>query len=374
MDSPTILDFAALLQPIAGSAPTGNDPRQDLSPNASFGRLKSARSQASAAERAGATDPEAMQQSLVLWRSIGKLSTQLLATTAKDLQVGAWLIESLARTKGFAGLRDGFRLARELCEQFWDDLHPRPDEDGISTRVSPLTGLNGVDSEGTLIAPIARIPITAGGEAQFATWQWTKATTSYQGNTADENYEQRRTQYETANLELKAKVEAAVRSSGADFYVALDTELGQALDEFDKLVALLDQKCGQDSPPSSSIRGAISATRDTVRTIAKDLLPSEATPDAGGAGTGGGASGAGGGSGPSGVLNTREAAFAQLKRVADFFRRTEPHSPISYMVEQAVRYGGLTLPELLVELIPDDGARSAFFTRTGIRPPTQSTS
>jgi type VI secretion system protein ImpA len=67
---------------------------------------------------------------------------------------------------------------------------------------------------------------------------------------------------------------------------------------------------------------------------------------------------------------TREDAFRALLQVADFFRRTEPHSPVSYALEQAVRWGRMPLPELFGELISDEAIRTELFRRIGIpRPP-----
>jgi type VI secretion system protein ImpA len=57
--------------------------------------------------------------------------------------------------------------------------------------------------------------------------------------------------------------------------------------------------------------------------------------------------------------------------VAQFFKKTEPHSPVSYALEQAVRWGRMGLPELLSELIPDDASRVQLFKMVGIRPPEQ---
>src|SRR5262249_6410380 len=94
------------------------------------------------------------------WRPIERNSITALGTKSKDLEITAFLIEALLRLHGFAGLRDGFRLARELTEKFWDNLFPMPDEEGLETRLGGLIGLNGADSEGTLIAPIGRVPIT----------------------------------------------------------------------------------------------------------------------------------------------------------------------------------------------------------------------
>ena len=61
--------------------------------------------------------------------------------------------------------------------------------------------------------------------------------------------------------------------------------------------------------------------------------------------------------------------FRTLERVADFFRQTEPHSPLAYALNQAVRWGRMPLPDLLTELIPDEAARTSFFRITGIQPP-----
>jgi len=66
---------------------------------------------------------------------------------------------------------------------------------------------------------------------------------------------------------------------------------------------------------------------------------------------------------------TREQAFSELAKIADFFRRIEPHSPISYTLDEVVRRGRMTLPELLSELIQDEGARRLFLLSSGIKPP-----
>ncbi len=69
---------------------------------------------------------------------------------------------------------------------------------------------------------------------------------------------------------------------------------------------------------------------------------------------------------------TREDMLKELGRIADYFRRTEPHSPLAYTLEEAVRRGRLTWPELLAEVVPDDGVRSAILVMLGIRPPPSS--
>ena len=66
-------------------------------------------------------------------------------------------------------------------------------------------------------------------------------------------------------------------------------------------------------------------------------------------------------------LNSREQAIGSLDTIAEFFRKTEPHSPMSYAIEQVIRWSDLTLPELLQELIQDGDARNGFFKLSGIK-------
>jgi type VI secretion system protein ImpA len=80
------------------------------------------------------------------------------------------------------------------------------------------------------------------------------------------------------------------------------------------------------------------------------------------------AGGSSGGRSPSGNIVGREDAFKTLMKVAEFFRRTEPHSPVSYALEQAVRWGRMPLPDLIKDLVSDDTVRREFFRRTGIKP------
>ena len=58
-----------------------------------------------------------------------------------------------------------------------------------------------------------------------------------------------------------------------------------------------------------------------------------------------------------------------LAQIAEFFQRTEPHSPLAYTLKDAVRRGRMTWPELLEEMVPDAASRSAIMSGLGIRPP-----
>jgi type VI secretion system protein ImpA len=358
MASPEVLELNNLLDPIPGSAPTGEDLRADSSPNSLYYQIKDARTAARAAERQAVLDGD--ESARPDWRPVMRYGEKALAERSKDLEVVAYMIEALARLRGFAGLRDGFRLARELVERYWDGLYPMPDEEGLLTRVAPLTSLNGDDAEGTLLTPIAKIPLTEGG-APYAVYHYQQAVTLAQ---ADEETREKRVQQGAVSLAL---IERAVGETPAPYFVELVDDLRQCRAEFDALNRALEERCGAQAPPASNIRGALDACLDAVLTVARHKLPAAGAPvpEANGAPAANGAAAPA----PPGEARTRDEALQMLLKVAEFFRRTEPHTPVSYALEQAVRWGRMSLPELLTDLIQDEGARQALFHRVGIRPP-----
>jgi type VI secretion system protein ImpA len=65
---------------------------------------------------------------------------------------------------------------------------------------------------------------------------------------------------------------------------------------------------------------------------------------------------------------TRESAFQTIERVAQFFERTEPHSPVYFALRQVVRWGRMPFPDLLAELIADDSVMHSLRKQIGLPP------
>jgi type VI secretion system protein ImpA len=51
--------------------------------------------------------------------------------------------------------------------------------------------------------------------------------------------------------------------------------------------------------------------------------------------------------------DSRAQALAQLREIAAFFRRTEPHSPVAYLAEKAAEWGMQPLHVWLREVVKD---------------------
>jgi type VI secretion system protein ImpA len=53
----------------------------------------------------------------------------------------------------------------------------------------------------------------------------------------------------------------------------------------------------------------------------------------------------------NGSVALRDEAYRQLREAAEFLLRTEPHSPVPYLVRRAIAWGGMSLSQLLEELL-----------------------
>jgi type VI secretion system protein ImpA len=376
MPSPDILDFQSLLAPISGENPAGQQLRRG---DRAYDEVRDAADRARSAEKKllyeGGVDSHGQQTTPADWGSILKLAPKTLAQQSKDLRLVAALIEALVRVKGFAGLRDGFRLVRELVSTYWDTLHPLPDEDGIATRVAPLTYLNGEEGKGTLPDPILRIPISEGKSVgPFSTADYRDAAALEMVS----DPEKRARREEEPGVVTMQAFQSAVHETSPRFFSALLEDITQCREEFAELGRTLEQRCGKDAdgyplaPPSAAIREALETCFDVASKISRNVVGPPATvevadktvvsadenPD--------GALTVPAGGDFRGTVRSREEAFRALLRVAEYFKQTEPHSPVSYALEQAVRWGRMSLPDLLADLVPEEPLRQQMFKRMGI--------
>lgn len=377
MATADVIQLEALLAPIAGDKPAGIDLRADANPASEYFKLKDSRFAARAKEREIDADPSMAAGELPEWRTILELAPKLLATQAKDLEIAAWFVEALLRRHGVAGLRDGIRLVRGLVETYWDGLYPIPDEDGLAAKVAPLTALNGEGADGTLIQPIRKIPLTDGRDpGPFAAWHYDQAQKL--ATITDEKAKQWHGKAGTATMD---QIETSKRATKPKFFVELVDDLRICQEEFTGLTAALDKSCGQDSPPTSTIRNTLESVMAIATTLGHDALAAaKAAADAAAAGEaavdGDGAATPGKpqASAPGlmlGPVRNREDAFGAMLQLGEYFRRTEPHTFVPFAVEELVRRGRMALPDLLSELIKDPAQRKTFYIMAGMKPPDE---
>ncbi len=361
MASPALIDINTLLEPISEESAAGEDIRNDPSPTSMYSMTKDARNSARAAERNSMFDGGSTE-AIENWNKITELAPKILASEAKDIEIACWYTEALIRKAGFQGLRDGFSLIRQLIEQYWDDgLYPVPDEDGVETRVGSIAGLNGEGTEGVLLAPIRSTHITDDVQpGPFSLWQYKQAIDIKRISDSDRRAEQ------ASKIGFSMDdIERAVEQSSTTYFVDLRDDVCESITEYRNINNLLNSHCGnQHAPPTGKIIELLEETLSAINHIAKHKLPTEIVskeselspeqtqPNSATPGT---------------SLNSRDEAFRQLATISDFFRRTEPHSPISYILEKAVKWGDMSLDELMNELIPDTSSRTTYSSLTGVQ-------
>lgn len=364
MGSPIILNFDVLLAPIPGDAPPGIDLR--VPDDSVYWPMRVAASESRDIERKVLEQPGNDQYSLeqCRWDEVAEMAEKALAEESKDFEVAAWLCEALLRKHGFPGLRDGLRLARRLMERYWDALFPQPSDDTISVRVSQFRGL----FRGALVVPIQRVPMTENMEYSFLDHYLAEMLEGVK----DVKLRQARIDKGETTLQ---QFEQDVQASSNQFYENLLADIGDVEVELEQFAKELQEKCREYSDaedalePPREVLKALEDYKKVVATLIGNRLtkteegdtPADAAPGAEAAAIVPGAS----------TALTRDAALKQLRDLAEFFRKIEPHSPISHHIQEAVHWGALSLPELLAELIPQDNTRKEVFTRIGITESTQ---
>lgn len=361
MPSEAIIDINSLLEPVSEDNPVGIDIREDSSSSSVYYTLKDARNSARTAERNSMFDGSSSEAD-ENWRTIIKLAPDILKNNTKDLEVASWYTEALIRRHGFPGLKAGFSIIKQMIEKYWDNLYPLPDEDGIETRVSSLTGLNGEGAEGVLIAPIRNAKITDDIlPGPFNYWQYTQALDIQK--ITDEDSRSEKTNKIGFNIE---DIENVVAGSSEEYYLSLRSDITECLSDFREISRMLDEHCGSmEAPPTSNIINALESTLGVVNHVAKFKFPVESSnePEYNEDGIEIDSSS----SNTSGSIKNRTEAFRRLNEISDFFRRTEPHSPISYALDKAVKWGDMSLGELMRELIPDSSSLDHYGSLTGIK-------
>ncbi|MBU2870483.1 type VI secretion system protein TssA [Colwellia sp. E2M01] len=358
------LNIEDLIQPINADIETGTNPRDDVSPTSIYYLLKDIRNTSRAKERKALVNDENLLSIATDWRPILEQVPEILKNQCKDLEFVAWLVEALCRIHGFKGLTLGFTLAAELIERYWDNLYPTPDLDDLSERLAPLIGLNGIESEGSLIQPIKAILITEGqSEGPFSTWQYEQALDV---DRLDNDKQIKKFESGAVSLE---EVEIAIKETPDSFFIQLNKDIDDSILAFNRLSEVMDVAMGGDPQPTSYISAAIQACSICVKQLAENVLKKSAEEEyvEEAEDTDNEMEKSESNLGINQQINSREKAIQNLDVIAAYFRKTEPHSPMSYAIEQVIRWSELSLPELLQELIQDGDARNGFFKLSGIR-------
>lgn len=363
------LAIAELFLPLPDGA--GPDLRAGGQGADSYLSLKDFRAEARRAERdalqSGDTDADPLHAGLKAWGEVATRAEILLSTTAKDLQVGAWLCEAWLRTEGFPGLAAGIGLLAGLVESWWDEgLHPLEDGDGEETRLAPLIGLFGRGEAGTLLQPIKLLPLTDHGGDPVALW----TVETVQAQSVRHDDPELREQMTERRRERLDAVGVAIAKASPAFATTTIAAIGEALLALDRLMSAIDARTTMGrfgSQVARPLEDALALLRehhpDTAKTEDEPMSDGAEIDAEFASAPENGALAAR----KAGKITDRDAALETLIEVAAFFERNEPQSLVGQSLRDVVRRANLPLEALLAELLPENEQRAMFLLRAGIR-------
>ena len=321
-------DFDRFLTPIEGESPCGLDLEYDNEFLALTQAIAGKPEQQFGDTVIPAVDPD--------WRIVAGLCQTLLERT-KDLRIVAWLTLAETHMHGVVPFASGLKLALNLCEQYWDGVHPRIEVDGDTDpylRMNAISAFSGSEFSGEdrLIqalrqSSLVKQPMVLSfRDAELAFGKASEATYSLE--------------------QISPTLSDAQAAGNADI-----AAVGDAYSSYRALRALLDERVSVAEAPDMDRLDSV------LKPVAQGLerLRSSAASET--EATGESVSEDGTvtirGDGGSGVVRNREDARRALDRVCDYLERNEPSNPASLFARRAQRLLSMPFLDIMRELSPD---------------------
>ncbi len=383
-------DLAAFLAPLdtdTAEGPAGPSLRYDPV----YGRIREARTEEDASLPMGEWTRPLKKAD---WRAAEMLCTELLQRRSKDLQVAAWLTEAWLHRHGIDGLIAGARLLEGLVREFWEGVHPRIGDDGdADMRAAAFVWANDTLAHVLLMrVPLLAWPDFSPPFINLSDWQRALTTEFGAGAGASAGNAKAKGNAKEVIEEPSAQtvsrqdiLDRAMRELHA--LAALDDRVALAAEAWRDLTALLDERMGIDAPSLSKVAEMLARMRQALRSLLQERDPRDQpkpvamTPP------------------PAYVLEddmsetpltispphiavvsaplqqaaangrigSRAEAYQLLELAAEYLLREEPHSPTPYLVNRAVAWGRMPLPQLMQEVLREDGDLNRYFSIIGVR-------
>ncbi len=329
-----VADIETLLNPVAGTDPCG----ADLEYDPAFTTLDKA-AQGKPEQQIGSTIIPAEPPD---WKSVGRQATDLFART-KDLRVAVHLAKALLRTDGLAGFAEGLTVIDRLIQACWDGVYPRldPDDDNDPTmRLNILATLAAPD----LLSALRATPLISSRTLGRYAYKDVEAAAAAGGASAGDGSAPSTAAIDAAaldcdvqELQKDAMAAAACLAALGSLDAALSEHVGPGgiggwgalTTVVQKIASFLKTTLARRSPAAASAisaaDGAAAGNPATPQTIS--ALPGE--------------------------IGSREDVLRTLDKIAAYYTRHEPSSPIPLFIERCKRLVTMSFLDIVKELVPD---------------------
>lgn len=347
-----VINLELMLQPISEESPAG----ESLRYSGIYDEIQEARR----ADENLSQGEWQTELKIADFRRVIGVAAPALEKDTKDLQIAVWLSEALVKEYGFVGLRDSLKLIAGLQEIFWETLFPEIDEGDMEGRANAVAVF---DSQAAFAVKGA--PITDAEGYGFSDWEDSKRfdipdNIETLDSSDQQRYNELRIQAEKENRVTAAKWRAEISQSRRAFYEELNFLIDECWTGYNDLNRINEEKYDRNQTPGL---GKLKKALDDIQTQVKKLLDDKRAeePDENvevveetTIGEEGVVVKTGGIAVASGSIQNRQDALKRLSDIASFFQKTEPHSPISYLVQRAVKWGNMPLESWLQDVIKDE--------------------
>jgi len=367
------LDFKQLLDPIEGDKPSGCYLKDD---RAQYRALRNTFNAAQSSFRRfietpdSSNDEELFEENQKNWQAVSDACWQTLTEKSKDIEIYCWWVMSLVfQADSINKIAASLATITPFIETFWPDVNPYlPDNKLKSTDLSaqkteraelqlkPLIQLFGESSNsGLLYMPLQMIALV--GEIDHT--KYLSATKSGTLPALKIQAQKDFLSYENDITETVKALDFSIKS--VDIFDAwlrtqitalslpvistqfLKNNLTDCLQAIKFLVEdsyqhwpLEQQKAVEITDEPIQQTANTNADRKVNANIVQNVTVSKrqtAFVESG-----------------DQTMN-RDLAFHELRKIAEYFAKNEPHSPVSFLLEKAIRWGYMSLPDLMEELV-----------------------
>jgi type VI secretion system protein ImpA len=291
------------------------------------------------------------------WPAIERLCIDLLAHRSKDLQIALWLAESWMRQHGLAGLAHGLALVDALLRRYWPQLHPAIEDDGdADARLASLEWLNEALSASLALHAVLftvegerPLPVTLADWGQMAARETASAAPAGTATQPTRAEVLAQAGQLGPALAYTGAASAACLDALASIGTLLRTQLGDAAPQLARLQGVLEAilRVLAQIRPTEAVAEPDIGERAPIADAVAEAAPVSATVD------------------PARWRN-RSEAYRTLEALADYLADVEPHSPTPFLLRRAANWGQMSLPEVIAEIIREEGDASRLFNILGV--------
>lgn len=347
------ISLDALLAPIDAAIPCGR-PARDCP---LYGQIVRERRQADTTLPMGAWGLDLKRTD---WLKVSHLVAEMLAHQSKDMQLLAWLCEAQIQLYGIAGIAPAMVLFGTMTARYWDSIHPCRSNGDYEHRANVIRSMSDKKLAVLRLAPL--IQLKNGKTHCWADWE--------QAHYHERARAAGRSDLAAEGATLAQLQEALDATSAADF-LELRGRLSDALQAVEEMNAALGPRFEGDAPSLHNTVELLESIRSLVDSeLHKQGVQIEPLPVEEPLATSAASTGAETGTADTpGAIRDRADAYARLDEIAEFLIRTEPHSPVPYLVQRATLWGRMNTTELYQELFLRLGGQLNIFEMVGIEHP-----